>query len=73
MAINKEYQNKMKKKKQKQISLQEDFNPMTAKFEPMLPFRKSSLKIKRKRNWWALIAIIIIITLTLLTIILNII
>jgi hypothetical protein len=43
----------MKNKKTKEISLPMEFNPMLNKFEPVLPLRKNSLKIERKRNWWA--------------------
>ncbi|MFA7707518.1 MAG: hypothetical protein WCX73_01080 [Candidatus Pacearchaeota archaeon] len=50
----------MKKKviKKKEIQFPMEFNPGLKKFEPVLPFRKKSLNMERKRNWWAYVYII---------------
>jgi hypothetical protein len=57
------------KKKIKQVELPMEFNPMLNKFEPVLPTRKKSLKIERKRNWWAFWYLIISIIILILTLI----
>lgn len=49
----------MKKKKIKEVDLPMEFNPMIDRFEPVLPLRKKSLNVKRKRNIWAFWYVII--------------